>query len=726
MGLKSHMKQVIQSRKSGKLALKQVPAPQVKAGHLLVETRASLISAGTERMVIDFAKKSLAGKARARPDLVKQVINKVKRDGLKSTFETVMARLDEPLPLGYSAAGVVRAVGAGLEGDFRVGQRVAMAGAGLANHAEFNVVPRNLAAAIPEGVNDEDAAFGTLGAIAMHAVRNADAGLGDVVGVIGCGLVGQLVAQFLSLSGARAVAMDYNPERLQLATSLGAEQALDLADGRVTETIREMTQGRGCDAVIIAAATTSNEPFETAAAIARDRARVVMVGMTGTDFPYADFMRKELNIIVSRSYGPGRYDEDFEKRDVKYPEGWVRWTETGNLAETLRLLAPGRPTRLDVGSLISHRFQLDDVEDAYRLVTDGSRHLGVILAYAEQPASPTIQSARGAPTVSGDGCIIGAIGGGNYAKTVLLPKLKSLAGVTLQTLVTERGATAEHSQATFGFKAADTNPATIFEDPAINAVVIATRHDSHADLATQALSANKSVWVEKPLALDFEQLNDVIEARNAQANDSAAFVQIGFNRRFAPATVRVRDALARHGGPKIIAMRINAGNIPPEHWVHDAGEGGGRLLGEACHFIDLARALVGAAIISVDARAATNTDGACDDAVISLSFADGSLATILYTARGDTAAGKERIEAHAGGASYVIDDFRSLSVSGDGSAQPWKGAQDKGFNAALSAFVAAVKSGGPAPIDEAELIETSAATLAVLESLRSGETVQLK
>ncbi|MBT6095895.1 MAG: zinc-binding alcohol dehydrogenase, partial [Rhodospirillaceae bacterium] len=308
------MKQVIQSRKSGKLALKQVPAPQVKAGCLLVETRASLISAGTERMVIDFAKKSLAGKARARPDLVKQVVDKVKRDGLKATFETVMARLDEPLPLGYSAAGVVRAVGAGLEGDFRVGERVAMAGAGQANHAEFNVVPRNLVAAIPDGVSNEDAAFGTLGAIAMHAVRNAEIGLGDVVGVIGCGLVGQLAAQFLALSGTRVIALDYNPERLELAKTLGAEQALDLTDGHVAGTVHEMTEGRGCDAIIIAAATSSNEPFETAAAIARDRARVVMVGMTGTDFPYADFMRKELNIIVSRSYGPGRYDEDFEKR----------------------------------------------------------------------------------------------------------------------------------------------------------------------------------------------------------------------------------------------------------------------------------------------------------------------------------------------------------------------------------------------------------------------------
>ncbi len=716
------MKQVIQSRKTGKLALKEVPAPGVKAGHVLVETRASLISAGTERMVIDFAKKSLAGKARARPDLVKKVVDKARRDGLKATFETVMARLDEPLPLGYSAAGIVRAVGAGLEGDFHVGQRVAMAGAGLANHAELNVVPRNLAAAIPDGVGDEEAAFGTLGAIALHAVRNAGAGLGDVVAVVGCGLVGQLAARFLTLGGARVVALDYDDERRALAKELGAEAAPEFS--LAADHVHEMTGGLGCDAVIIAAATSSSEPFETAAAIARDRARVVLVGLTGTQFPYADFMKKELNIVVSRSYGPGRYDEDFETKGVRYPEGWVRWTETANLEETLRLMRPGTGARLDVAPLISHRFPFGDAEAAYDLVTGGKRHLGVILEYAgvTETARPAIKPSMGSPK----GCVIGAIGGGNYAKTVLLPKLKGLAGVTLATLVTERGASAEHGQGTFGFTNADTDPAAVMDDHAVNAVVVATRHDSHADLAARALAAGKSVWVEKPLALTFEQLNAAIEARNGQANEGGAFFMIGFNRRFAPATERLRAALARHAGPKVISIRVNAGAIPAEHWVHDPEAGGGRLLGEACHFIDLARALVGAAITRVDAQAAANTDGAADDAAISLSFADGSLANIVYTARGDASSGKERIEAHAGGASYLIDDFRALTVSGDAGTKPWKGTQDKGFDAALTAFTQAVAKGGPAPVDEAELVETSAATLAVLESLRLGSPVEMQ
>jgi predicted dehydrogenase len=722
MGLKSHMKQVIQSRKSGKLALKEVPAPRVKAGHLLVETRASLISAGTERMVIDFAKKSLAGKARARPDLVKKVVDKAKRDGLKATFEAVMARLDEPLPLGYSAAGIVKAVGAGLEGDFRVGERVAVAGAGLANHAELNVVPKNLAVRVPDGVNDEEAAFATLGAIAMQAFRNAGTGLGDVVAVIGCGLVGQMVAQFVTLSGGRALALDYDPERLEMARRLGAECALDLGSGALAETVREMTQGLGVDAVVIAAATSSSEPFETAALIARDRARVVMVGLTGTAFPYGDFMKKELNIVVSRSYGPGRYDDDFETRGVKYPEGWVRWTETGNMAETLRLMRPGGKTRLDVQALITHRFSFTDAEAAYDLVTGGTRHLGVVLHYAgvrDGRAAPAIQTAN----ASGNGgCVIGAIGAGAYARQQLLPALKGIAGVSLATLVTERGASADHGRESFGFGKAATDPAAVFDDDAVNAVIVATRHDSHADLAAKALKAGKSVWVEKPLALDFDGLNAVVEARNGEGT---GFFTVGFNRRFAPAMEKLTAALARRAGPRVILIRVNAGALPADHWTHAADAGGGRIVGEACHFVDLARALAGGAVVSVDARAAANTDGAVDDVAISLQFADGSLASILYTARGDSSAGKELIEVHAGGASYLIDDFRRFTVTGDAAAEAWKGAQDKGARRAIEAFVQAVKSGGPAPIDEAELIETSAATLAVMESLRTGEAVAL-
>jgi len=724
--VKEHMKQVIQSRRSGRLALKEVPAPSVKPGHVLVRTRASLISAGTERMVIDFARKNLAGKARARPDLVKKVIDKAKRDGIAATLQTVMARLDEPLPLGYSAAGEVVAVGDGLEGVFRVGERVAMAGAGVANHGEMNVVPRNLAAAIPDDITDEEASFGTLGAIAMHAVRNLDAGLGDVVAVLGCGLVGQMAAQFLSLAGARVIALDYDQSRLDLAAGLGAELALNLGKDSSGEHVRALTGGRGCDAVLIAAATESSEPFETAAAMARDRARVVMVGLTGTAFPYAEFMKKELNIIVSRSYGPGRYDEDFESRGVKYPEGWVRWTETENLTEALRLMSRARRQRLDVGALITHRFAFGEAEAAYDLVTGGGTpHLGVVLTYPDDAGNLVRPDFK--PVASGmtaEGCVLGVIGAGNFAKTVLLPELKRLGQVQFHTIATQSGATADHGRQQFGFAHAAADPMMVLDTPEINAIVIATRHDSHASLAARALAAGKSVWVEKPLALTLDELNAVIEARNAGPDDTGAFFQVGFNRRFAPTAMRLQSALARQSGAKVVMVRVNAGAIDADHWVHTA-EGGGRILGETCHFIDFARFLMGSPICSVQANAAQVTDGACDDVSISLRFADGGLANVLYTARGSSGASKERIEAHAGGASYVIEDFRALEVSGDAGTESWKGAQDKGFRGALTAFAEAVVTGGPAPVTEAELIETSAATIAVLESLRSGERVDL-
>ena len=716
------MKQVIQSRRTGKLALREVPAPKVRAGHLLVRTRASLISPGTERMVIDFSRRNLLGKARERPDLVKKVLDKAKRDGLAATFQTVMARLDEPLPLGYSAAGEVVAVGAGLEGKFRVGERVAMAGAGVANHAEVNAVPEHLVRPVPDDVADEDACFGTLGAIALHAVRNSDSRLGDLVAVIGCGLVGQLAAQFLRLAGARVVALDYDVGPLALAAGMGAELTWNLADDGLEAAIAGLTGGRGCDAVVIAAATESNEPFETAAMIARDRARVVLVGMTGTAFPYADFMKKELSVIVSRSYGPGRYDGDFENRGVKYPEGWVRWTETENLAESLRLMSAGAAPRLNVGALITHRFRLDAAETAYALVTGGGEpYLGVVLTYPETATSvkPAFKSATG----GGGGCVLGVVGAGNFARSVLLPELKKISAVTLHTIATQHGASAEHGQQTFGFINAAADPEAVFGNPEINAVLIATRHDSHAELTARALAAGKAVLVEKPLAVDLDGVNAVIRARNAAPE--SGFFQVGFNRRFAPAIDRLRQGLRKRGGVKVVLIRVNAGAIDASHWVHAGDAGGGRIVGEVCHFVDLARHLTGSAIVSVQAEAARVEAAACDDVSVALRFADGSIATILYTALGAAAAGKEWIEVHAAGATYSVDDFRALKVSGDAATAPWKGRQDKGFRQALKAFVEAVVDGGAAPIDEAELIETAAATIAILESLRSGARVNL-
>jgi predicted dehydrogenase/threonine dehydrogenase-like Zn-dependent dehydrogenase len=737
------MKQVIQSTKNGKLELRRVPAPKIKDGHILVATRASLISAGTERMVIRFAKQSLAGKARARPDLVRKVIGKAKRDGLAATFRSVRARLDSPLALGYSAAGEVIEVGRGLEGRFGVGEKVAVAGAGLANHAEINLIPGNLAAVIPAGVPYDQACFATLGAIALHAVHNLAGGgaigLGDCVAVIGVGLVGQLAAQFLTLSGARVMVMDYDPARLDLALALGAEEAVNLSAGDGGRKVAAWTGGRGVDGVLIAAATDSAEPFETAAAIARDRARVCMVGLTGTAFPYQTFMKKELNVIVSRSYGPGRYDADFEDKGVKYPVGWVRWTETANLAETLRLLGPGAARRLDVTSLTSHRFSIDQAEAAYAKVTGDEPCLGVVLDYGEWQGKskpvPAFAAAKSAPksapkfapkfalkSAPSDKCVLGVIGAGAFARAVLLPELRRLSQVELHTIVTTKGADAEHVAGTFGFRSAAADSSLVLANPEINAVLIATRHDSHAELTARALEAGKSVLVEKPLGLSHEELTRVAAAREG----SAGFFQIGFNRRYAPMAVKIRDLLAAVTGPKFVVLRINAGAVAGDSWVNDPDKGGGRVLGEMCHFVDLARFFIGRPIRFVHADAAKASGAAADDVSAMLRFADGSLATIAYTGLGDAALGKELVEAYGGGEAIRMDNFMQLTIAAGGKSRTKKASrQDKGFAAALRAFTDAVIAGGPAPVPEDELMETSTATIAVLESLGSGRRVDL-
>ena len=721
------MKQVIQNARSGKLSLKDVPEPRVRPGSLLIRTRASLISAGTERMVIDFARKSLVGKAQERPDLVKKVLEKASRDGLAATFKAVLARLDEPLPLGYSAAGEVVEVGAGLEGAFSVGQRVAMAGAGLANHAELNVVPRALVAPMPDDVSFEEASFGTLTAIAMAGVRNLRVGLGDVVAVLGVGLVGQLAAQLLTLQGARVIAVDMNAERLALAKRSGAELTWVLTDAGLPEAVAALTGGRGCDGILVAAATESSEPLELAAEIARDRAPVVMVGKTGTEFPYAAFMKKELTLMVSRSYGPGRYDNEFEMRGVRYPVGWVRWTESDNLAETLRLMSPGLRHRLDVASLITHRFPIAKAEDAYDLVTGGGApSLGVVLTYEGAPAPKAVSALPKAIAPRADAptkCVLGVIGAGNFARAMLLPQLARMPGVEMSMLATTRGHTASHGAETFNFARGTTDAQEILDDPHINAVLIATRHSDHADFTARALAAGKSVIVEKPLALTRRQLSHVWDVRAK----SKAFFTVGFNRRFAPMAVEMRSHLAAHSGPKMLLLRVNAGALPSESWVNAETEGGGRILGELCHFIDLARFLAGSPITAVEAQSAQVTHGVADDLTVTLNFADGSLATILYTALGDSAFSKERFECFAGGTVVALDNFLTLAVTSGGKTRTTKArlGQDKGHAAELAAFAAAVQAGGPAPIPEHELIETSLATILVLESLQKGHRIPL-
>jgi len=722
------MKQIVQSASTGSLSVRAVPVPRAKPGHLLVRTAASLISAGTERMVVEFAKKSLLGKAKSRPDLVKQVLAKIHRDGLLATLDTVRARLDQPLPLGYSASGVVLEVGSGLEGRFQVGDRVAIAGAGIANHAEYNVAPGNLAASVPEDVSHLEACFGTLASIALNGVRLLEPKLGDVVGVIGVGLVGQLAAQLLAIHGCRVICLDYSTQRLALAQSLGAEFTWNLADGSPSAFVGSQTNGVGCDGVVITAATRSSEPFDTAAEIARDRAKISLVGITGTAFPYREFMKKELSVVVSRSYGPGRYDNDFEKRNLKYPVGWIRWTEADNLAECVRLMSPSRTLRLAPTALTTHRFSIEDAEKAYELVTEGTEpHLGVVIEYpADQDGRaepiPVIEI-RSGPNPGRGRCALGVIGAGSFARSKLLPTLARHPQVVLHTVVTQRSVSADDTQRKFGFRKCGTDESAIFDDPEINAVVITTPHSTHAALTARALSAGKAVLVEKPLALTRDELNSVVQARNT----SSAFFQVGFNRRFAPMIASLCRHLAPLPSPKNVLMRINAGQLAADSWQREPDEGNGRILGELCHFVDLARFLIGVPIVAVRADAARLVRGLCEDVTVAIRFSDGSLCTLVYTALGDPAYSKERIECYAGGTVAAIDNFRMLEIVANGSVRRHSSRlkQDKGHQGELDAFVTAVVENTGAPVPEAEIVETSLATIAVVESLRTGSVVFL-
>ena len=729
------------------MAVAEVPPPALRPGRLLVRTRASLVSAGTERLAVGFARQNLLAKARARPDLLRQTLAKVKRDGLAAAARTVRARLDQPLALGYSAAGVVAGVGAGLEGRYSAGQRVAVAGAGVANHAELNLVPANLAVAVPTDVADEEACYATVCAVALHAVRQSRPALGAWCAVVGVGLIGQLAAQLLALSGVRVLALDFDAGRLALATRLGADAACKLDEQDAGAVAAEATGGLGCDAVVIAAATTSSLPFETAAEVARDRAVVAVVGNTGTSFPYREYMNKELTVVVCRSYGPGRYDEDYENHGFRYPPGYVRWTETANLAAALAAMRPGSARRLDPAPLTTHRFSFEDAPAAYATIAGQEPHLGVLLKYAETPAPGDSPPARGAfsqatrsrspaegsckphpeaakpslPRRPAARCRLGVIGAGDHARSVLLPILAKLPACELHTVATARGLSAAHTQRRLGFRRATADADEIFEDGDIDAVVVAAPHSLHASQATRALAAGKPVFVEKPLALNWQELRDVAAAAEA----SAAFLLVGFNRRFAPLALAAKAHLAASPGPRHVLMRVNAGPLPAGSWQGRTDEGGGRLLGEACHFIDLGAFLGGARVASVQAQAVpAAANGLCEDATIVLRLDNDSLATVFYTASGPPASGKELIEAYAGGDVARIEDFRRLSLWRKGRRQRRRRQrQDKGHRAELAAFVAAVAAGGPPPVPLAEQLNASAATLAALNSMAAEEQV---
>lgn len=719
------MKQLVREPGSGTLRVEEVPAPLVRAGGVLVRTSYSVVSIGTERSKLEFGRKSLLGKARARPDQVRQVLDVVRREGVASAYRKARHRLTALTPLGYSCAGVVVGVGEGVT-ELRVGDRVACAGAGYANHAELNWVPRNLVVPVPDGVDLAEAAFATLGAIALQGVRQAAVGLGEVVVVIGLGLLGQLTVRLLRAAGVRAIGVDVSAERVELAAAAGAVGVLRRDD--VVERVRIETGGIGADAVIITAATTSDDPMRLACQLARQQGRVVVVGEVPIQVPRSPAYEKELDIRMSRSYGPGRYDPSYEEGGHDYPVGYVRWTEGRNLGEIVRLLATGA---LELGSLITHRYPFESAVEAYTALTGeaGRSALGVVLEYPTEevmePARLLVRggAAGGSPVVSaarvgrGGRVGIGLIGAGNFAAGVLLPQLKKL-GVDLRGVVTASGLTARDVAEKYGFEYMTGSAEELLSDSEIDAVLIATRHDEHARLAAAALRAGKAVFVEKPLALDEESLADVLDAARGGGP-----LLVGFNRRFAPATVFLRERLERVPGARVVQIRVNAGAVPPESWVHDPEVGGGRLIGEGCHFVDLALYLAGSPAVEVQAAGLGGADPDArlqDNVQVTLRCADGSLASVLYTSKGDIRAGKERVEVFTGGATGIIEDFRRAEFW-SARREQWRGTQDKGHAAELAAFILAVRDGGPSPIPLAELENSSLATLRAAASVAMSE-----
>jgi predicted dehydrogenase/threonine dehydrogenase-like Zn-dependent dehydrogenase len=716
------MKQVVQNFKTGELAVREVPMPHLVGPGVLVRTHVSLVSAGTERMVTEFAQKSMVGKARSRPDLVRQVLDKIKRDGLLSTFRTVMSRLEQELPLGYSSAGTVIAQTPDVEG-LSVGDRVACAGGNYATHSEAAFVPKNLIARIPEGVSFEEASFVTLGAIAMQGVRVADVRLGERVGVIGLGLLGLLTVQLLKASGCRVLGVDVDASRVELARTLGADVAVD--PNAAGAAARSMTEGRGLDAVIITAATASNQPIEQAAEMSRLKGRVAIVGAVGMNIPRKPYYERELDIRFSMSYGPGRYDTNYEEKGRDYPYAYVPFTEQRNMIAFLDLIAQGT---VDVKTLITHRIPIDEAHRAYDMIQGKGQdaYIAICLTYPQDrdlTARIELPAARSAP-VAGK-LRVAFIGAGNYAQLMLLPRFAAHKDLQMVGVATHEGVGARQAAEKFGFRYATTDYREVLADGNVDAVVIATRHDLHAQVAVEALQAGKHVWVEKPLGLNEEELAEVVEAARA-ACDRVVFV--GFNRRWAPLTQEAVRFFAGRRGPMSILYRCNAGALPPEHWAHDSEVGGGRIIGEACHFIDLVAFLAGAMPTSVYCRAVAGLPQGQvnqDQSITTVTLADGSIGSVAYLASGEKSFSKERIEVFADGKTFVIDDFRLGLAAASGREKHFKMTQDKGQSGEVDAFVRALRAGGEPPIPLADLIGVHLATLKAIESLRSGVPLDL-
>jgi predicted dehydrogenase/threonine dehydrogenase-like Zn-dependent dehydrogenase len=672
-------------------------------------------------MLVEFGKANIIDKARQQPDKVRMVLDKIRTDGLAPTLEAVRSKLEQPLPMGYCNVGTVLEVGAGVTG-FSAGDRIASNG----KHAEVVCVPANLCAAIPEEVTDEAAAFTVIGSIALQGIRLIQPTLGEVVVVTGLGLIGLMAVQLLRAHGCRVLGIDFDSSKLALARSFGAE-TVDLSRGEdPLAAARAISRSRGVDAAIITASTKSNEPVHQAALMCRKRGRIVLVGVVGLELSRADFYEKELSFQVSCSYGPGRYDPLYEERGQDYPIGFVRWTERRNFEALLDMLAEGR---VDVAPLISHRFPLAAAQQAYDVLKCGTA-LGILLTYPEQAQksdeelrrrSINLRTVPGSASPQAGPATVGFIGSGNYSSRVLIPAFAATPAV-LKTIACGTGVSGTYTGRKYGFAESTTDTERIFTDPAITVVVIATRHDSHARLVRRALQAGKHVFVEKPLALTTEELDEIKDIyQQLAASGRPPLLMVGFNRRFAPQVVRMKALLAAVREPKNFIMTVNAGDIPAEHWTQDRSAGGGRVIGEGCHFIDLLRFLAAAPITGYQAAGLGNAaQGAlCNDKVtITLTFADGSCGTVHYLANGHKSFPKERLEVFCGGRIVQLDNFRRMGGFGwprFTNLNLWR--QDKGNSACVAAFVKAVSDGLPSPIPFDELMDVSTKTVEIAHSL---------
>jgi predicted dehydrogenase len=712
------MKAVLQNMKTGKLEVQEVPAPAARPEGLLVAVDRSLISLGTERAIIALAKKGPLGKARQRPDLVRKVLNKAKQEGLWNTYKVVQNLLESPIPLGYSCSGEVLEAGR-MAAGFEPGQRVACAGLNFANHAEVDYVPRNLAVPVPDGVSHDEACFVTLGAIAMQGLRLAKLELGDRVVVLGLGLVGQLAAQLARCDGATVLASDIDPTKLELATRLGAHHTAGGGEDLV-RAVESLTQGHGADAVLVCAATKSSAIMQAAAEISRLKGRVVIVGDVGLELERRPFFEKEIDLVISRSYGPGRYDPAYETHGTDYPLPYVRWTEQRNMSSFLELIAQGQ---LQVKPLVTHHFPIDDAEQAYDIVTGKVKEpaIAIVLNYDGKPEAATKRlrlETRGGPVQPA--VRFGVIGAGQFAKGVLLPAFRAAGKASFRAFCTSSGLTSRNVAERYKAEYCTGEPSEVLQDPDVDALILATRHDQHAELTSEALKQGKAVFVEKPLTIDEPSLAAMVDTLRALDNPR---LMVGYNRRFSPLAVRCKEFFAGRQEPLFVSYRVNAGQLPAESWHNDPVQGGGRIIGEVCHFVDMIQYLTGAAPARVHAEWVGATGGANPDpgVTVTLRMEDGSVGTIHYMTNGDPSVSKEYMEAFAGQRTAILDNYRSLAMH-RGNKRKVKRLmnQAKGHAEEAKAFVEAMIEGKPMPIGLESQIATTQVTFLIHQSLETG------